>query len=102
MRNLGLIGGLGPGSTVVYYRELVRAGAGEQLIIHADMDHVFTAMGAANYIGLAAYFARLIDRLARGGAEVAAISSVTPHACIRELEKISPLPLVNIVAATAE
>jgi aspartate racemase len=47
--------------------------------------------------GLAAYFAGLIERLARGGAEVAAISAITPHICIRELEKISPLPLVNII-----
>jgi aspartate/glutamate racemase len=35
----------------------------------------------------------LIERLARGGAELAAITAVTPHICIRELEKISALPL---------
>ena len=40
MRKLGLIGGLGPGATVHYYRELVKAQAGEMLIIHADMDRV--------------------------------------------------------------
>jgi aspartate racemase len=51
--------------------------------------------------GLAEYFARLIDRLARGGADLAAIPAVTPHICIRELEKISPLPLVNIIEVTA-
>jgi aspartate racemase len=39
----------------------------------------------------------LIERLARGGAELAAIPAVTPHFCIRELEKISALPLVNIL-----
>ena len=46
---------------------------------------------------LAQYFARLIERLARGGAELAAISAVTPHICIRGLEKISVLPLVNVI-----
>jgi aspartate racemase len=101
MRNLGLIGGMGPGSTVIYYQELARAGAGEMLLIHADMDYVLTAVAAGNHIALAGYFARLIERLARGGATVAAISAVTPHACIRELEKITPLPLVNIIDATA-
>jgi aspartate racemase len=101
MRNLGLIGGLGPGSTIHYYRELVKAQAGEMLLIHADLERVLGDVQRGNRVGLAEYFARLIDRLARGGAEVAAISSITPHICIRELEKISALPLVNIIEESA-
>jgi len=97
MRKLGLIGGLGPGATVHYYKELVKAKAGEMLIIHADMDHVLGCVQRGERLQLAEYFARLIDRLAGGGAEVAAISAITPHICIRELEKISTLPLVNII-----
>jgi len=99
MRNLGLIGGLGPGATVHYYRDLAKAQAGEFLIVHADMDLVRGDVERGDRVGLAAYLARLIERLARGGADVAAISAVTPHICIRELEKISPLPLVNIIEA---
>jgi aspartate racemase len=97
MRNLGLIGGLGPGATIHYYRELAKAHAGELSVIHADMDRVLGDVQRDDRAGLAQYFARLIDRLARGGAELAAISAVTPHICIRELQKISPLPLVNII-----
>jgi aspartate racemase len=97
MRNLGLIGGLGPGATIHYYRELVKAQAGEMLIAHADMDRVLGDVQRGDRLGLAEYFARLIDRLARGGAEVAAISAITPHFCIRELEKLTALPLVNII-----
>lgn len=99
MRNLGLIGGLGPGATVHYYKELVHARAGEMLIVHADMDHVLGCVQRGERLELAEYFARLIDRLARGGADVAAIPAITPHFCIRELEKISALPLVNIIEA---
>jgi aspartate racemase len=101
MRNLGLIGGLGPGSTVHYYKELVKANAGEMLIVHADMDRVLGDVQRGDRVGLAGYFGRLIDRLAHGGAEVAAISAITPHICIRELEKISSLPLVNIIEEVA-
>jgi aspartate racemase len=97
MGNLGLIGGLGPVATVHYYRELAKAQAGELLIIQADMDRVLGDVKRGDRIGLAEYFARLIERLARGGADLAAISAVTPHLCIRELEKISALPLVNII-----
>jgi aspartate racemase len=97
MRKLGLIGGLGPGATVHYYQELVKANAGELLIVHADMDTVFSHVQHADRVGLAAYLARLIERLAKSGAELAAISAITPHMCIRELEKISPLRLVDII-----
>ena len=58
MRNLGLIGGLGPGATVHYYRELAKAQAGELLIIHADMDRVLGDVQRGDRIGLAGYFAR--------------------------------------------
>jgi aspartate racemase len=97
MRKLGLIGGLGPLATIHYYGELAKAEAGEMLVIHADMQHALQYVLRGDRDGLAAYFAGLIERMARGGAEVAAISAVTPHICIRELEKISALPLVNIV-----
>ena len=40
MRNFGLIGGLGPGATIHYYRELAKAQSGEFLIVHADMERV--------------------------------------------------------------
>jgi aspartate racemase len=97
MRKLGLIGGLGPGATVHYYQQLVKAKPGEMLIVHADMDHVLGCVQRGERLELAEYFARLIDRLAGGGADLAAISAITPHICIRELEKISALPLVNII-----
>ena len=97
MRNLGLIGGLGPGATLHYYRELAKAQPGEMTIIHADMERVLGHVQRGDRVGLADYFARLIERLAGGGAEIAAVSAITPHICIRELEKISVLPLVNII-----
>jgi aspartate racemase len=82
MRNLGLIGGLGPGATIHYYRELAAVPSGEMLIVHADMRRVLADVERGDGMGLAQYFARLIERLARGGAELAAISAVTPHICI--------------------
>ena len=102
MRNLGLIGGLSPAATIHYYRELAKTPSGELLIVHADMNRVLADVQKQNVNELAAYFAGLIERLAHGGAEVAAISAIAPHICIRELKKISPLPLVDVVQAAAE
>ncbi|HUK16212.1 MAG TPA: aspartate/glutamate racemase family protein [Bryobacteraceae bacterium] len=101
MRNLGVIGGLGPGATVQYYQQLAKANPGEMLIVHADMDRVREAVERNDLDGLAGYLARLVERLAEGGAQVAAISAVTPHICIRRLERISVLPLVDITKAIA-
>jgi aspartate racemase len=101
MRNFGMIGGLGPGATIHYYRRLTDANAGEMMIVQADLDRVRGYVEQDDRSGLASYFAHLIERLARGGAEIAAIPAITPHICIRELEPITPLPLVNIIDAVA-
>lgn len=99
MRNLGLIGGLGPGATVHYYQELVKAHAGEMLIVHADVDQVLGHVARGERWRLAEYLARLIERLAKGGAEVGTIPAVTPHFCMRELRELTVLPLVSVVDA---
>jgi hypothetical protein len=65
------------------------------------MKYALSHVTSGDHAGLAAYFARLIERLAGGGAGIAAISAITPHICIRELEKITPLPLVNIIDEVA-
>ncbi len=103
---LGLIGGLGVGATIHYYRELARAceEAGTPLrllLVHADMHRVFQHASAGETELLARYFAELIGHLRDGGAEVAAISAVMPHLCIEELLPISPLPLVNLLEAVS-
>jgi aspartate racemase len=95
-----LIGGLGPGATVHYYRELVAAIEKQTrmprlLIVHADIHRVYAAVTAKDFDGLARYFASLIASLAAGGAELSAIVAATPHICAKQLGVISPLPLVN-------
>jgi aspartate racemase len=101
-RCLGLIGGLGPGATVHYYRELVAAHERQErslriLIAHADIEHVYAAVNAKDFDGLARYFAGMIADMAAGGAEFAAIVAATAHICVRELTAISRLPLINML-----
>jgi aspartate racemase len=101
-RCIGLIGGLGVGAAVHYYQELAKAHAGRGRVLnlvmaHADVNRVLGAAQTDDRAGLAEYLAGLIARLASAGAEFAAIPSVTPHICIAELLKLSPLPIVNLV-----
>lgn len=105
-RCLGLIGGLGVGATVHYYKELARAhdAAGlplHLLVAHADMRRVFEYFQSGAVADLAESLNSLLVRLQAGGADLAAISAVTPHICIQELRAISPLPLVNLLDCVA-
>ncbi len=101
-RCLGLVGGLGPGATIHYYRELVaahqRQGRSLQVLIaHADIERVYAAVNDKDFAGLARYFAGMIADMAAGGAEFTAIVAATPHICARELAALSRLPLINML-----
>jgi aspartate racemase len=105
-RCLGLIGGLGPGATVYYYRGLLAAHAAVEkaarlLIAHADVNQVRAFVENDNRAGLARYLASFISSLSAGGAELSAIVAITPHICAAELTAISPLPLIDIVSEVA-
>ena len=108
MKKVGLIGGLGPASTVYYYqgiihgyREFVRDDSYPELVIDSvNMTEVLSYLYAKDWHGLAQALLCALNRLEKAGAEVAAIASNTPHIVWDALQKESPLPLVSIVEAT--
>lgn len=106
-RVLGLIGGLGPGATVHYYRGLLAAHAAQgrvarMLIAHADVDNGRPLAEAGKLDELARYLNGFIDATAAGGAEVAAIVAVTPHICTAQLLPLLRIPLIDMVSVVAE
>jgi aspartate racemase len=103
-RSLGVVGGLGVGATVHYYKQLAAAHEKRMrrmdlAMVHAQTDRVFSYIKAGNREGMAEYLCHYIERLKDAGAEVAAIPAISPHYCIRELIEISPLPLFNVFDA---
>ena len=104
---IGIIGGLGVGAGLHYYKELAAAHDKigkplELVMVHAQMTRVFEHASKGDAPGLARYLEEVIGQLKRGGATIAAIPAVTPHLCIRELLSISPLPLVNMLEVIAD
>jgi aspartate racemase len=102
MACVGVIGGLGVGATVHYYEKITAAckarGVSPDLVIaHADVDYGQDLVRAGKLDALAGYLASFIRRMARAGAAAAAIPAVTPHICIAQLTKLTPVPLINIV-----
>ena len=103
-KHIGLIGGIGPAATVVYYRTLVRlhAAASQPLaltIAHADLGTLSANLEAGRAHAQAALFARHVALLRAGGCDLVAVTSMGGHFCRRELDALSVLPVIDAVAA---
>ncbi|WP_375429612.1 aspartate/glutamate racemase family protein [uncultured Sphingomonas sp.] len=102
--HLGLIGGIGPAATEVYYRALVRAyaAANQRLaltIVNTDAREMIANLEAGRAVEQAAIFAGYVRQLRDGGCDTAVITSMGGHFCIVELEAISTLPVLSAVPA---
>jgi aspartate racemase len=110
VKTLGIIGGTGPESTVEYYRRLIAAyrarnpegGAPSMIINSVDNKNLVDWFTANELTQVTEFLASEIERLARAGADFALIAAVTPHLVFDELQQRARLPLLSIVAATAE
>jgi aspartate racemase len=100
--HIGLIGGIGPAATVVYYQRLCTAMAErgarlELTLVQADIHELIANNLADRREPQAVVYARLIDRLKAAGADCAAITSLGGHFCFEETVALSALPLVSAV-----
>ena len=101
--HLGLIGGIGAASTVVYYQKLTAAmrALGKSLeltIVQADANVLVKNNLADDRVAQAQIYAGLIDRLKAAGADCSVITSLGGHFCVDETATISSLPIVSGVA----
>ncbi len=110
MKKIGIIGGIGPESTVDYYKQIITAfksrGNGlaypEIIIYSADLSDLLTIIEAEQWDRMADWLVVRLHALQQAGAEFAAIGSNTPHLVFEQVQSRSPLPLVSIVAATRD
>jgi aspartate racemase len=108
MKTLGMIGGLGPESTVDYYQRIIalyreRTADGHYpqfIIVNVDLRKGLNFMEANDLRGMADFLLQGIQKLARAGADFGIISANTPHIVFDELTIKSPIPLISIVEAT--
>jgi aspartate racemase len=101
MQKIGLVGGLGVGATIHYYRHLCDAfvARGVQpgvVISHADIGRAFTLVQQGAMDELAGYLNEHLQSLAGAGCDFAAIAAVTPLICAPQLDRISALPRIDV------
>ncbi|WP_375551952.1 aspartate/glutamate racemase family protein [Rhodophyticola porphyridii] len=100
--HIGLIGGIGPAATLVYYQRLTARMRALDLrldltIVQADVGDLIRNNNADNRAAQARIYAELLSRLHAAGADCAAITSLGGHFCYAETAAISPLPLISAI-----
>ncbi len=102
MKTLGIIGGLGPESTLDYYQRVIalyRERTGDRhypefIIVSIDLKKGLDFMDTGDLSGMGDFLLEAIGKLARAGA------ANTPHIVFDEVAPKSPIPLISIVEAT--
>lgn len=110
MKKLGLVGGMGPESTIPYYHDIVygvqeRVGKDyfpNMTIESVNVFDVLRLCGEQKYDELTDYLFQAINNLVRSGADFAVLSANTPHIVFDRLQKLSPIPLISIIEATCK
>lgn len=100
---IGLLGGIGPFSTARYYEDVVRVHHDrtrtypELAIFNLDFDRFTEFENRPDGSACVAYMLEGIDRLARAGASVVAVTANSAHAHLDAVVREAPVPIVSIV-----
>ncbi len=110
MKKLGLVGGTGPESTLVYYKEinrLIHEKTGGQAFPEIAVESVdlYKALGyveCEKYEELGAYLSNAVQNLVNGGAKVVALTAGTMHVVYDELKDKVAMPFISIPESVCE
>lgn len=110
MKRIGLIGGMGPESTVDYYKELIDAFKNDKgdmnypeiVIFSINISHFLKLMKEKKYGEVAEFLADKIGVLKKAGVDFAAITANTPHMLFDAIRERSDIPLISIVETTCK
>jgi aspartate racemase len=102
MKTIGIIGGIGPETTIIYYRLLIEAGHTRIVIDSVDPEALVPLVLGRRFDAVADYLSTEMARLSAAGADIGLIAANTPHISFQEIRRRSSIPLVSIVEATAD
>jgi aspartate racemase len=109
MKTLGIVGGIGPESTIEYYRFIVDgcrtrgADSVPHIIIDSiDVNRGIAMLNANDLAGLTGYISASIELLTRAGAEIGLIAANTPHIVFDEVQARCDMRLISLVQAACD
>ena len=105
MKKIGIIGGLGPESTLDYYKGIIAAfhstydqtGYPEIAIESCNLKEMLSYSNQDQWDILAEILAQKCNLLYNAGCDFGAIASNTPHKVFDEIQTATRLPLISIV-----
>jgi len=107
VKTAGIIGGIGPESTIEYYRFVVEAyrrkvtdGSYPSILINSiDMKRMLDGIADGRLDETVVYLSREVDRVVAAGADFAVLASNTPHIIFDRLRQRCTVPMISIVEA---
>ena len=110
MKPIGVVGGIGPESTIDYYRAMIAAyrerrpdGSYPAIVITSvDATAMLGALMQGDFETVTDMMVSELERLERAGAGVALLAANSPHVVFDQVQQRSPLPLVSIVEAARD
>jgi len=108
LKRIGIIGGIGPESTVAYYKLIVGAfhkkqadlSCPEIIIYSANLADLMKILEEKDWEGLTDWLLEKVVSLHKAGAEFAVIGSNTPHIVFDKVSSGSPIPMLSIIDET--
>ena len=110
MKRIGVIGGIGPESTVAYYRLLIKRYREEispnhypEFLLHSiDMTQMLDFVFSGRLEELTSFLAERVKLLEDAGAEFVALASNTPHLVYDNLAAAVQVEMISIVEETCK
>src|SRR5947209_14681592 len=110
MKTLGLIGGVGPESTIDYYKNIIALyreqrpdGHYPQFVINSiDLQKGIDFLEANDLAGMTDFLLNEIEKLPRAGAQFGIIAANTPHIVFDAVKARSPIPFISMVEASCD
>lgn len=110
VKKIGLIGGIGPASTLDYYMGIIngyrqkmsKPNYPEIIIYSIDMFEMLFYIENEQWDKAAMQLSEAVNNLSAAGAHFAAIASNTPHLIFDEIRRQSNIPLISIVEETCK
>lgn len=110
MKKIGIVGGIGPESTVDYYKFIIGAfhtrqadsGYPEIIIYSADLASIIKLLEAKKWDELTEWLLEKVIALRNAGAEFAVIGSNSAHAVFHAVSLRAPIPMLSIIEETCK
>ncbi|MFC4221248.1 aspartate/glutamate racemase family protein [Flagellimonas marina] len=110
MRHIGIIGGIGPESTIAYYRSIIKVFQEKQgmdsypelTLRSIDLIRMLGMANSGNLEELTKYLKSHLEILKSAGAEYVALASNTPHVVSERLAQIIEIPIIDIAEETCK